>query len=185
MHSSTGLHLNAYSSAPFPNQIEVLLIAVSNFVRNVSGDTTSLVRIPAQTLQDGSKGKSPQRLITKNTINTYGRVNVRLRRFHILNLCRDKLPDSSSGWFTTIKNPIAVLRLVSDFVGRKTGFDSAFGESQSAICRYSNRSLVTTLSYFGSWKGPWPSFYHLPFIQRDIAPGPKGLQSTRITDGEF
>jgi hypothetical protein len=100
---STGLHLNAYSGALFPNQIEFLLTAVSNFVRNVSVDTTSLVRIPEQTLQNGSTGKSPQRLITKNTIKTYGRANFRLRRFHILNLYGDKLSDSSSGYFTTIK----------------------------------------------------------------------------------
>jgi len=50
-----------------------------------------------------------------------------------------------------LKNPTAVLWLVSDSVGRKAGFDNTFGESQSAICRYSSRSLVTALSYFGSW----------------------------------
>lgn len=107
---STALHLNAYSSAPFPNQIEFLLAAVSNFVRNVSGDTTSLVRIPAQTLQDGSKGVASM-INDKNTIKTCGRVNVGLRRFHILNLYGDKLSDSSPGCFTSIKkqNPIAVV----------------------------------------------------------------------------
>jgi hypothetical protein len=146
---ATDLHLNAYSSAPFPNQIELRLAAVSNFARNVSGDTTSLVRIPEQTLKDGSKGKSPQCLITKNTIKTYGRGNFRLRRFHILNLYGDKLSDSSSACFTTIKNRTR-LPLVSDSVSRKVGLDNAFGESQSAICRYYSRSLVTTLSYSGS-----------------------------------
>lgn len=148
-----------------------------------------VVRIQEQPRQDGGKRKPPQCLTTKNTIKACGRVNVRLGRFHALNLCGDKLSDSSSGCFTTIKKhyPIAVVWFVSDPAGRKAGLDNAFGESQSAICRYSSRRLVTTLSWFGPWKGPWPSFYYvntyLPFIQSDLAPDPKGLQSTRMTHG--
>jgi hypothetical protein len=99
-------------------------------------------------------------------------MNVRLPGFHILNLYWDKLSDSNSGCFATIKkqSPIAVLWFLSESVGRKAVLDDAFDESQSAICRYSSRSLFTALSYPGSWNGPWPSLYHLPYIQRDIAP---------------
>jgi hypothetical protein len=49
-----------------------------------------------------------------------------------------------------LNNPIAVLWLMFDSVGNKVGLDNDFGESQSAICCYSSRSLVTNLSYFGS-----------------------------------
>jgi hypothetical protein len=80
---STRLHLNAYSIAPFPNQVTLRLAGVSNFVRNVSDDTTSLVRLPEQTPQDFSKGKPLLCLMTQNIIKTYGKVNVRPRRFHI------------------------------------------------------------------------------------------------------